>query len=179
MWYVYPNHAMLITFGKFAPNAQWVGAILLPAVGLLFLFVLPLFTKAGIIGRWVGGLAATGVLAVCLLAQTPIQSLIDEGPLRADETPSGDFGPIDKAVAVIGEGVFIRENCMSCHRLGAKGKSDAGPNLENVGSRYTDPQWYMDLLENPASKNRSTMPAFGDLSESDSRALAEYLRSLK
>ena len=179
MWYVYPNHAMLMTFGKLSPNAQWVGAILLPTLGGLLLFALPLFTKNGNIGRWVGGLAVTALLATCLIAGTPVQSITKEAAVAAEDAPSGDFGPIDKEMAVRGEGVFIRENCLSCHRVGSKGKSDTGPNLENVGRRFTDPQWYIDLLKDPASKNRSTMPAFDDLSESDSRALAEYLRSLK
>ncbi|MEO7454505.1 MAG: cytochrome b N-terminal domain-containing protein [Fimbriimonadales bacterium] len=175
MWYVYPNHAMLVAIGKASPALQWVGAILLPAVGGLFLAVLPLLSKDGKMGRWVGAVGAVGVLAVCLTAGSPVQSPFAE---KAETVDSGDYGPIDGAMAVKGEGVFLRENCLSCHKLGEKGSSMVGPNLAGVGSRHGDPAWYQQLLKDPASKNRSTMPAFDDLSETDSRAIAEYLRSL-
>jgi mono/diheme cytochrome c family protein len=114
---------------------------------------------------------------VCLTAGSPVQSPFAEAV--SEPVEAGDFGPIDEAMAVKGEGVFLRENCLSCHKLGDKGSSMTGPNLAGVGNRHGDPQWYIELLKDPASKNRSTMPAFDDLSESDSRALAEYLRSLK
>lgn len=176
MWYVYPNHAMLVAFGKLSPGLQWVGAILLPAIGGLLLAALPIFSKDGKIGRWVGVVGAVVLAAACVTAGTPVQSLVAE---QAEVTKAGDFGPIDDKLAVRGEGVFLREECLNCHKLGEKGSSTIGPNLAGVGSRYGDPQWYLELLKNPASKNRSTMPPFDDLSESDARALAEYLRSLK
>jgi quinol-cytochrome oxidoreductase complex cytochrome b subunit/cytochrome c553 len=177
MWYVYPNHAMLMATGKVSPSMQWVGAILLPLLGGLVLALMPLFSKDGKAGKWVGAIGLVGVLAACLTAGTPVHSpFVEAAPIETDER---DYGPIDKTMAVKGEGVFLRENCLSCHKLGEKGKGMAGPNLAGVGNRHGDPQWYVGLLKNPASKNRSTMPAFDDLSESDSRALAEYLRSLK
>jgi quinol-cytochrome oxidoreductase complex cytochrome b subunit len=179
MWYVYPSHAMLMGFGRLAPGAQWVGAMLIPAILGLILFALPLISKNGNVGRWLGGTAALGILLACAFAGTPVQNIAREDAVHSQQEGAGDFGPIDKKMAIKGEGVFLRENCMSCHRLGNKGKSDTGPNLAKVGSRISDPKWYIGLLKDPASKNRSTMPAFGDLSQSDSRELAEYLRSLK
>jgi hypothetical protein len=177
MWYVYPNHAMLMAIGKVSPSMQWVGAILLPLLGGLLLALLPLLSKDGKAGKWVGAVGAIGLSAVCLTAGSPVQSPFAEA--SATPVESGDFGPIDKDLVVKGEGVFLREECLSCHKLGDKGSSMVGPNLAGVGKRHGDPQWYMDLLKDPASKNRSTMPPFDDLSETDSRALAEYLRSLK
>lgn len=177
MWYVYPNHAMLMAVGKLSPSLQWVGAILLPLLGGLLLALLPFFSKDGKAGKWVGAVGAVALLGACLTAGTPVQNVAAE----TVETPTDtdNYGPIDKAMAVKGEGVFLREKCMNCHKLGDKGSAMVGPNLAGVGNRHGDPQWYVGLLKNPASKNRSTMPAFDDLSESDSRALAEYLRSLK
>ena len=57
-----------------------------------------------------------------------------------------------------------------------------GPDLSKVGR---DPahtvEWLMQFIQNPKSKKpNARMPAFADkLNESDLRALAEYLASLK
>lgn len=179
MWYVYPNHAMLVLFGKMSPGAQWIGAILVPLVGLVALLLLPVFSKDGKAGKWIGGLGMLCIVIVCGLAGTPVQSPFTEPTFREEMAQTDGFGEIDEALAGRGELAFDREGCLSCHRVGARGQSDAGPNLAGVGSRQADPQWYVELLKDPASKNRSTMPAFDDLPEKDLRALAEYLRSLK
>ena len=179
MWYVYPNHAMLVLIGKLAPGAQWIGAILLPILGGLFLGALPLISKDGKIGKAVGAVGAIAVLVVCFLAGTPVQSVVAEKGITQEPVSRSDFGPINRDLLIDGEGVFRRENCMNCHRVGDKGSSSTGPNLAGVGNRQKDPKWYIELLKNPASKNRSTMPAFDDLTEKDLRAIAEYLRSLK
>lgn len=121
-----------------------------------------------------------GVLVVCLFAGTPVQSLVAERSLTPEEPiVQRDFGAVKKELAGTGLLVFNREGCMNCHRVGAKGRADTGPNLGGVGKRQADPQWYVDMLKDPASKQRSSMPAFDDLTEKDLRALAEYLRSLK
>lgn len=180
MWYVYPNHSMLVLAGKIAPGAQWVGAILMPLIAGLVLALLPIFSKDGRIGRWVGAIGMVGVLVVCLFAGTPVQSLVAERSLTPEEPiVQRDFGAVKKELAGTGLLVFNREGCMNCHRVGAKGRADTGPNLAGVGKRQADPQWYVDMLKDPASKQRSSMPAFDDLTEKDLRALAEYLRSLK
>lgn len=180
MWYVYPNHALLMLFGRFAPSAQWIGAILLPVLGGLILAALPLFSKDGKLGRWIGiaGIALVGV--ACLMAGTPVQNPVAEASRTQEpEIDIRDFDPIDSPLAGTGQQLFTRENCMNCHRVGEKGKSDTGPNLAGVGNRQADPQWYMEMLKDPSSKGRTTMPAFDDLQEKELRALAEYLRSLK
>jgi len=180
MWYVYPNHALLMLVGRLAPNAQWMGAILLPVIGGLILAALPLFSKDGRAGRWVG---IAGVLLVgiaCLLAGTPVQSIVAEAPKTQEpEVDNRDFGPVNIPLAGKGQQLFNRENCMNCHRVGDRGKADIGPNLAGVGRRHADPHWFMDMLKDPPSKGRTTMPAFDDLQAEEYRALAEYLRSLK
>lgn len=180
MWYVYPNHALLVLFGKVSPTSQWIGAMVLPLLGLVALLVLPVLSRDGRLGRWVGGIGLLLVAIVCGLAGTPVQSPFSEPVFTAEEpSEQGDFGPIDAALAGKGELAFDREDCMTCHRVGDRGTSNVGPNLAGVGDRQKDPQWYVDMLRDPASKNRSTMPAFADLPADDLRALAEYLRSLK
>jgi quinol-cytochrome oxidoreductase complex cytochrome b subunit len=180
MWYVYPNHALLMLFGRFAPSAQWIGAMLLPVLGGLILVALPLFSKDGRIGRWLGIAGIVLIAAACLLAGTPVHNPIAEAPATQEpKTDTRDFGPIDSPLAGKGQQLFTRENCMNCHRVGERGKSDTGPNLAGVGKRQADPQWYVDMLKDPSSKGRTTIPAFDDLQQDELRALAEYLRSLK
>lgn len=180
MWYVYPNHALLMLTARLAPGAQWVGAMLIPALSGLLLAALPLLSKDGRLGKWVGAVGVLLVGTVCFLAGTPVQSVVAEQSAKAEpETDTRDFGPVDLALAGKGQQLFSREKCMNCHRVGERGKSDTGPNLAGVGSRQADPKWYIDLLHDPASQGRTTMPAFDDLQSEEYRALAEYLRSLK
>lgn len=180
MWYIYPNHALLILAGRFGSGAQWVGAILVPALVGVGLAVLPLISKDGRLGRWVGAVGIVAVAICCALAETPVQSLVAErSEAKEPEVDTRDFGAINSLMAAKGSQLFDRENCLNCHRLGERGKSDVGPNLAGVGRRHADPQWYMDLLKDPASKGKTTMPAFDDLQEADRRALAEFLRSQK
>jgi cbb3-type cytochrome oxidase cytochrome c subunit len=56
------------------------------------------------------------------------------------------------------------------------GSERVGPDLAHVGSRYGSAADIMDFLSRPS---KSQMPSYGYMSDSDLRALAAYLSSLK
>jgi cbb3-type cytochrome oxidase cytochrome c subunit len=55
-----------------------------------------------------------------------------------------------------------------------------GPPLDGEGARHPDLNWQIQHLKDPAGVTRgSTMPPYKQLSDSDLKALAEFLLSLK
>jgi predicted Zn finger-like uncharacterized protein len=91
-----------------------------------------------------------------------------------------DAGAAASGPFAAGQAVF-QKSCARCHTVIAGGRSRA-PNLSKVGA---DPAhtvaWFEALIRNPESqKPGARMPPFeGKISDTDLRALAEYLASLK
>src|SRR5262249_16279517 len=86
--------------------------------------------------------------------------------------PSTDFS--------VGKKVFAT-NCKRCHSIDSEGGGDRGSNLTTVGRDHTA-DWLADLISKPSAVKPGSrgMPAFGSrLSESELRAVADYLASLK
>jgi mono/diheme cytochrome c family protein len=106
-----------------------------------------------------------------------MQSPFAEGAPGGETAVASDFGPIDPKLAKAGRAIFERENCLECHRLGDEGSGRKAPNLRGIGSKHSDPKWFMEMLHDPASKDRARMPAFDNLNRSELRQIAEFLRS--
>jgi mono/diheme cytochrome c family protein len=111
------------------------------------------------------------------------------GPGSEDAAAGGEPGPGggESTVATGARGVFDR-SCARCHSLGGgggggRGGRSRGPNLSTVGRNPSHTvSWFVKLVRDPQSvKPDSRMPAFGAnrISDTDLRALAEYLVSLK
>jgi len=101
------------------------------------------------------------VIAVALLAVAG---------LAAAQSPS------DSAIER-GQAAFKNNGCYGCHIIGKFG-TPIGPDLSHVGQKY-QPDYLTRWLRDPAAQRPSAhMPAL-ELTETDVRALAAYLGSLR
>ncbi len=92
----------------------------------------------------------------------------------------GDFQKGKEIVSAVG--------CMGCHRIGARGPSEAltrdtlrreqGPNLSGLGSK-TSKAWLYNWLKNPHSYNPETKMPDLRLSDEEAAHVAAYLASLR
>lgn len=79
--------------------------------------------------------------------------------------------------ALLGQRLFQQKGCLSCHAVDGKGGS-VGPPLDEVGQRRK-PEWIMQHFRNPQSLTPgSLMPQFG-FTESEARALTEFVVNLR
>jgi len=106
---------------------------------------------------------------------------------QSSNTPPQGMGPMsgpanrveEKEPNLAGKKVF-NTNCARCHSTVQPGGGRA-PNLAKVGA---DPehtvQWLTEFIRDPKSKRENAkMPAFNNLSDTDVKAVAEFLASLK
>ena len=82
----------------------------------------------------------------------------------------------------VGEAIFRREGCLSCHELFGNGTT-FGPALDGVGSRR-EWSWLRDYLRSPRTgvgekTYRLRMPAYDTLEAGELDALASYLGALR
>ena len=94
------------------------------------------------------------------------------------------LGPIDSKLAKTGELTFEKK-CTACHKLD---KRRVGPALSGVTTRRT-PEWIMNMAMNPIEMTAkdpiakallaeySTQMAFMGITETEARAILEYLRT--
>lgn len=181
MWYVYPMHSLLTMFQSFGNDLGWVGSAAIPTVVIVLLLALPFFGKKGDGASAGVRIGTLGALVICVFVisryGSPMQSPFAEGAPGGETAVASDFGPIDPKLAKAGRAIFERENCLECHRLGDEGSGRKAPNLRGIGSKHSDPKWFMEMLHDPASKDRARMPAFDNLNRSELRQIAEFLRS--
>ena len=96
--------------------------------------------------------------------------------------PPVRFAYTETASTRVGETVFRREGCLSCHELFGNGTS-YGPVLDGVGSRRAL-SWLRDYLRSPRPGVgekiwRLRMPAYDTLEPGELDALASYLGALR
>jgi mono/diheme cytochrome c family protein len=87
------------------------------------------------------------------------------------------FGQDDAALVTQGKRLFTEQGCYGCHAIGKTGTPIAN-DLTRVGSKYPESYLRGWLREPQAQKPGAHMPKI-QMSESDARALAAYLASLK
>lgn len=79
--------------------------------------------------------------------------------------------------ASLGQRLFQQKGCIGCHSVNGTGGT-VGPALDNVGLRRT-PEWIVQHFRDPQSVSPGTvMPRFG-FTESEARALAEFVLHLR
>lgn len=185
MWYVLPMHAMLSYVNGINPSLGWVGSMLIPKLALLAMLSLPfLFTKSPA-RFWMGKalvIAGAGLLTLSLIGYgDKVQSPFAVEPSFEVPSPStdGESQAVDDALAAVGRRMFEQNQCLSCHAVGGEIGGTAGPNLAGVANKRPEVGWFIQLLRDPESLGITTMPSYSKLSESEIRALAEYLRSLR
>ena len=79
--------------------------------------------------------------------------------------------------ATVGRRLFQQKGCIGCHALGGQGGT-TGPALDDVGLRRS-PEWMMQHFRDPQTVSPGTvMPRFG-FTETEARALTEFLLHLR
>ncbi|MDO8586287.1 MAG: cytochrome c [Armatimonadota bacterium] len=73
-----------------------------------------------------------------------------------------------------GAALFKANGCFSCHKLGGVG-GDAGPALDDVGSRMNAERIQEQIANSKAFKPDSVMPSYSQLPAEDLRAMAEFM----
>lgn len=84
--------------------------------------------------------------------------------------------------ATLGEVIYRREGCLSCHEIFGNGAS-YGPSLDGVGSKRNK-AWLVRYMKSPwpgvsAKPYRLQMPPYDHLPENELDQLADYLSALK
>jgi ubiquinol-cytochrome c reductase cytochrome b subunit len=138
------------TLKAFEGPLEIVGAVVLPTLAILALFLVP-FIDRGKVLRIRQRTGAIALIVLCVLGWTALtaRAIATTPP----STESADAGlaqveawqelPPDQLAAI---GAFRKDNCASCHVLG---KSGAGPDLTRAASqRPTD--WLMQHFKQPA-----------------------------
>jgi len=112
------------------------------------------------------------------LAEKDLDAIILFMLSQTGETAPGYYASM-KVIpsAAQGQRLFQQKGCMGCHMVDGKG-GVVGPALDNVGLRRT-PEWILKHFRDPQSVSPgSVMPRFG-FTESEARALTEFLVHLR
>jgi ubiquinol-cytochrome c reductase cytochrome b subunit len=187
-WYVLAMHGLLKIAQSIGPNLAFVGSMVVPGLAVLWLLALPWLDRRTVDqppSRLVAGTAAVGVAAVLGLTlwnaghMAPLFAAVERPAARAATGRPATDTPLDPALIAKGKALYEANGCAGCHKIAGQGGA-VGPPLDGTGKRQPDLHWQVDHLKNPGSLVKgSTMPAYGQLSEADLRALANYLLSLK
>ena len=123
-------------------------------------------------GEWI--VVAGTVLIIAFAAIVGSVIYMKPPPVRYvyDQSPS----------ATLGEVIYRREGCLSCHEIFGNGAS-YGPSLDGVGSKR-DKEWLIRYMKSPwpgvsAKPYRLRMPPYDFLPENELEQLADYLSALK
>lgn len=122
-------------------------------------------------GEWI--VAAGSVLIVMLAALTGTSIYLKPPPV--------EFAYAETAAAQMGEAIYRREGCGSCHKIFGNGAT-YGPSLDGEGSRRTL-AWLQAYLVDPRpgvgiKLYRVRMPSYGHLELRERDALVAYLQAL-
>jgi quinol-cytochrome oxidoreductase complex cytochrome b subunit len=164
----------LLTY--FPGKWEWVGSLVIPALGIALLFALPFLERSevnGVAGRPMA--VAGGVTFLVAIFFLTVQGF--EGTL-----PYGQVVPVpDRQLTAVeqrGVAVFFDHDCAYCHQIGGKGGHRVGPDLANVVARHRTEDYLVRYIRDPQSISKtSVMPKY-DLPDADLHALAQFLLSL-
>jgi cbb3-type cytochrome oxidase cytochrome c subunit len=111
-------------------------------------------------------------------ADTNLEAIVLFMLSQTGETAPGYYASM-KVIPSADEGqhLFQQKGCIGCHSVGGQG-GKVGPALDDVGMRRA-PEWMLQHFRDPQSVTPgSVMPKFG-FSETEARALTEFLLHLK
>lgn len=75
--------------------------------------------------------------------------------------------------------LYRQEGCFTCHKLDGEGNA-LGPNLTSEGTRGRSDEWLIGHFRDPSQYTPgSAMPAFGNLTDDQLRALTAFLQNQK
>jgi mono/diheme cytochrome c family protein len=167
-------------FDRLHLGLGWIGATLIPAIGLIVLAALPWIESRlpKFFARYVLGCLCLlyGVAALGFGGSfAPLTGTRD--PVVTVEPKVRQAAPINASLATQGKALFATSGCADCH--GSDGlKGGAGPSLKNIWKTNPDPEFYERYIHAPTSVDpQSTMPPFGNLNNQELAAIAEFLRA--
>jgi len=176
-WYTWPLHGALSMTDRLGNGFGWIGAMLVPALALIFVLALPwLGMRLKPVGARVGlslivlffGVAALGFGG----SFAPLTGTRD--PIVVAST--GPTKPFDLAAEARGLKLIQAQGCENCHGKNLVG--DSGPALNKEGHKHSDAAFFVKYIHAPTSVDpQSTMPPFPQLTQSELADIAEYLRS--
>lgn len=178
-WYTWPLHGSLNLFSRISTNLDWIGAGVLPPLFALFIVAAPWLSR-----RLSAKVMQTVFLSFCgyfLLAGiffggrfAPLTGNRDPALVKIVQNDAG--AKVDPVLYAKGRQLFNSNACQGCHGTDGQNGTE-GPDLLGVAKRRgADPAWYIAFIKNPTSVNpNTTMPKFSDMSDSDLRAIAEFL----
>ncbi len=174
----------------FPGELEWVGVALLPGIGILLLFLLPVLDRGT--ARHprervlAVNLTALSVVAVAFLTlrsydvtPTTVVSMVTAPPqIGVAERPAAPQTKLTAAQEA-GRRLYQSQNCGACHQIAGDGNA-TGVDLTRVGARR-DLAWLHEYVEKPQSLNpAATMPGFlPPLSHQEVEWLAQYLSTLR
>ncbi|HVT14006.1 MAG TPA: cytochrome b N-terminal domain-containing protein [Fimbriimonadaceae bacterium] len=178
-WYTWPLHGSMNLFSRISSNLGWIGAGVLPPLFALFIVAAPWLSRKvspkAMQGVFLGS-CAYFLLAGILFGGKFAPLVGNRDPALNQTVSNGPTTDGDPVLYAKGRQLFNSNPCQSCH--GADGRNGGiGPDLLGIAKRRgTDPNWYIRFLKDPTSVNpNTTMPKFSNMSDSDLRAIAEFL----
>lgn len=178
-WYFLPFFQLL----KLVPGSmEAIVAVGIPTALLLALLLLPFFDR-----RSIRSLRHRPVAAVSMFALLGGSGLLMGASMREYQAGAPEVGRPLTSVERSGRAIFKRQQCASCHQVGAQKveKKDPdtpdAPALTEVGLKHS-PAWMHSFVEEPLRFHPdSKMPAFGPptLTHQEIEELAQYLASLR
>ncbi len=180
-WYAWPMHGTLRAFDSIYPGLGWIGALVLPAAFVIYLFFIPklcvkvtqVFTQAIF-----GLVCALFLFAAVIFGGWPANPFSRDYFEPVAPAPAGADQPVaDSATVAKGKALFADNKCGNCHSM--DGSTDgSGPDLSGVPKNPKAIEWYMKWIKDPSKVRQSaTMPAFQNLTDEQLRALSVYLTS--
>jgi ubiquinol-cytochrome c reductase cytochrome b subunit len=160
-----------------------VGSVILPSLAVLALLLVPFVDRSQVM-RVTHRTAAFGVVLLALLGWTGLTVAAVATTPKTDNTVAIDFGaPTDwlglSPEELAGIAYFRKENCASCHAVGAGKRtvSTPGPDLADVQIKKSA-AWMIAHFKHPAAMvPGSSMPAIL-LNDAQLNALAAFLLKL-
>ncbi len=155
---------------KYFPGSlEAIATVVLPGVGITLLLLLPFLDRSPhrhprrrTLAASLGVLALDGIVVLTYLG---IASALVNPP--SQESP----------MLVEGKRLYRDLNCAYCHSIDGVG-GIIGPDLTNVGSRRTDPQWVSAFLKDPRTVFPGSLMPKLQLLDDEVTALTAYMLSL-
>jgi cbb3-type cytochrome oxidase cytochrome c subunit len=184
---VLPMHGLLnLVQGRWR-NLSFVGTMVIPGLVVLWLLALPWLDRRSVgqpaspVVRGATALGVVGVLVLTLINVGHVAPLFTS-PKQETQTAAvkpAVSTPLDPKLVAQGKAVYEKNGCAGCHKIGTQGGA-VGPPLDTAGRLHPDLDWQVRHLKNPSAVvPGSTMPPYNQLSETDMKALATFLLSLK
>ena len=185
-WYTWSMHGLLRAFDTMSSGLGWVGAVVIPGLFFLFLFLLPL------IGKRVKPSVARPITLVFLAIFIGAGAIYGGKiaapwgwqdklpPPRAPRPPRGQRPVpvvVDATLVTQGKELFEKVGCEGCHGIDGS-RVESAPDLTAVRTQHTDADWFKRYIRQPSSIDPSSlMPPQSRLTDAELAALAEYLRA--